>query len=63
MKHETLTVYYIEILDGKGACLCDTKICFSSVLRAIGRGRQMKKEYHGEGCRVENADTGKVYWI
>jgi hypothetical protein len=58
-----LSVYYIELLAEGGREIFDTKYCFSSVIRAIGRARQLKKEHHAARARVENADTGKIYWI
>jgi hypothetical protein len=63
MQRDTLTVYYIELLDSKGDLITDTKICFDSVIRAIGRGRQLKKEHHAARVRVENGDNGKTYWF
>ena len=41
----------------------DTKICFSSAFKAIARGRSLKKEHGASKVRIENGETGKVYWI
>jgi hypothetical protein len=63
MSRDTLTVYYIELLNSKGSSILDTKLCFDSVIRAIGRARMMKREHQAARARVENGDTGKIYWI
>ena len=63
MKHDTQTVYYYELLNGKGDLIVDTKIYFSSAFAAIARGRSLKREHRAGRVRIENADNYKTYWI
>jgi hypothetical protein len=56
-------VYHYEIYIPGYTEPLDSKICFSSALRALAKGRSLKKEHGATKVRIDNTDTLETYWV